>query len=200
MGGRIETPTNINGVKLKGYQCDLNHVYEGNMGSVKSLNSQVINQGWFKGGVGSVQDFETTYEMSDSNYASWNTLVFNKLIHNINFLNYLSVKCVISLEIKIVGITFSYDHKAEVHNLQNLISLDFLSPKNSTEEEDSEDGEEGAISSYFRKLKKTLRLEGFDISKFQILFQKALPQIIQIYQSKQLSQLEIPVPLGFLAQ
>ena len=130
LGGRIETPKNINGVYLKGYDCKIYHELEGDLGLVKSLNSQVINHGWFHTDPNSLTEFETSFEMTDANYETWNKLVFNRLLYGIDFLHFMDVKCTISLEITLSGIPISYDHQIEVNHLDRYISLDFLETKN----------------------------------------------------------------------
>lgn len=124
MLGLVETPSNVNGIELKGYSCGVFHQTQGHVGTAKSLSSHVLNKGWFRSNPdGGKFDFETEYVLTDANYEIMNGLLFDQLIQGVQFLDKLSISCEINLLITIFGIPISYDHHQDIDDISSLVKF-----------------------------------------------------------------------------
>jgi hypothetical protein len=101
MLGEIESASNIIGLVLKNYHCKVLHPLKGQIGSVLSDSGEVVlNKGWWRESDFSKEnkpEFNTYYELDDSEMSLLNGLVFDQILKGQDFLNSLQIECDINV-------------------------------------------------------------------------------------------------------
>lgn len=172
--------SNVNGLELSHFNCDVMHETQGKLGAINSQKSFEINRGWYRSH--KQETISGKYELTDPEMDKLNDFFFKALRSTKEELALLSIQCEAKVYVKIFGIPIPVTKSLRLDNLQDLS----INMENAHKEEVVSDD-------HFHKLKKFFEFENFNLTRHALTFQHWLPHIVESYNS-QFSQFTLVMP------